>query len=216
MFICIFLTWALCLLLDWYQCTWLDDDGPAASLLPRFTVTSGAQPAFSVSLHYDHPGYHLPQQQVQLLHMVVPQKNLPGCLAQVRTSQYLSLDPCTVTYRDVDSLDCFQHMILVHVIVIIGKLYNINTDFFIVSFFFLVSWWRYLCRPQRPVFQFGPLQYGNSILFAGLRHLVGSKRKVIISMRGGKGENMWSNSSYSTSRADGVIRSSNESFKNKL
>lgn len=136
MFICIFLTWALCLLLDWYQCTWLDDDGPAASLLPRFTVTSGAQPAFSVSLHYDHPGYHLPQQQVQLLHMVVPQKNLPGCLAQVRTSQYLSLDPCTVTYREVDSLDCFQHMILVHVIVIIGKLYNINTDFFIVSFFF--------------------------------------------------------------------------------
>lgn len=136
MFICIFWTWALCLLFDWYQCTWLDDDGPAASLLPRFTVTSGAQPAFSVSLHYDHPGYHLPQQQVQLLHMVVPQKNLPGCLAQVRTSQYLSLDPCTVTYREVDSLDCSQHMILVHVIVIVGKLYNINTDFFIVSFFF--------------------------------------------------------------------------------
>lgn len=39
----------------------------------------------------------------------------------------------------------------------------------------------YLCCPEHPVLQFGPFQNGNSILFAGLWHLMSPKRKVIIS-----------------------------------
>lgn len=111
-----------CLLFNWSRRTWLDDDGPAASLLPLFSVTPGTQPAFGVSLHYNNPSYHLPQQQVQLLHMVVPQKNLPGCLYQVRLSQ---LDLCTLIYT------CF----LVRVIIIWGKMFNTKTYFFNVEYF---------------------------------------------------------------------------------
>lgn len=91
----------------WGGCrsTWLDDDGPAASPLPLFPVASGAQPALSVSLQHHHPGYHLPQQQVQLLHMVVSQKNLPG------TRSYLWGSTCCHLQR---TLLRFPHMILLH------------------------------------------------------------------------------------------------------
>lgn len=58
--------------------TWLDDDGPAVPLLLHPAVTPGPQPAFGVSLQHHHPSYHLPQLQVELLHVVIPQKNLMG------------------------------------------------------------------------------------------------------------------------------------------
>lgn len=60
----------------WLLYTWLDDDGTAASPLPLSAVAPGAQPAFGVSLQDHHAGDHLPQQQVELLHVVVSQENL--------------------------------------------------------------------------------------------------------------------------------------------
>lgn len=47
-----------------------------ASPLPLSAVAPGAQPALGVSLQHHHSGDHLPQQQVELLHVVVAQENL--------------------------------------------------------------------------------------------------------------------------------------------
>lgn len=138
------------LLSDWPLRTWLDDDGASAPLLPVFAVAPGAEPAFGVSLHHNHAGDHFPEQQVELLHVVVPEENLPAHSAWIRPSQHLLL-------------------------ILQG-----HRDFFLTV---------YLCRSQHPVFHFSPLQYGNNILLAALWHLVGSKCKVIISMRGDRREN---------------------------